>query len=210
MKTDVISIYSDLKGREEALDAADRFLSYNNISGKAAKHIRLLTEEAVCLVHGIMDGFRGDIWLESEKADDKILCRICITAQSSVTGYQEDQLLSVATSGRNEEAKGILGKIRELIRLSTQRPAAFEESNEDFDDWYYMGAPHGESRMIDDYYIGYWSLDSYRTSLENKQSEAPRMEEQDELERSIIASLADDVKIWIKRDTTKVVIEKKV
>ena len=73
-----------------------------------------------------------------------------------------------------------------------------------------MGAPHGESRMIDDYYIGYWSLDSYRTSLENKQSEAPRMEEQDELERSIIASLADDVKIWIKRDTTKVVIEKKV
>ena len=58
MKTDIITIYSDLKGREEAIDAAERFIAYNGIEGKAAMHIRLLTEEAVGMAHGIMDGFK--------------------------------------------------------------------------------------------------------------------------------------------------------
>ena len=209
MKTDIITIHSDLKGREEALETADRFIAYNGISGKQAMHIRLLTEEAVCMVHGIMDGFMGRLWLESDKENGKTVCRICVTADASVSEYQEDRLLSVSTSGKNEDAKGILGKIRELIRTSGQRPiVTFDTDTSDLDDWYYMGMPHGESRMIDDYYIGYWSLDCYRESVNQKPAGTITEDMHDELEKSIIAKLADDVKVWLRADTTKVVIEK--
>lgn len=51
----------------------------------------------------------------------------------------------------------------------------------------------------------YWSLRSYRENLPDKKSAA---EEWDELEKSIIATLADDVKVWLKSNTTEVVIEK--
>ena len=212
MKTDIITIYSDLKGREEAIDAAERFIAYNDIEGKAAMHIRLLTEEAVGMVHGIMDGFKGSLWLESEAAPKGICCRICLIAESPVSEYQEDRLLKVSTSGKNEEAKGILGKIRELIRISAQRPiASFDDDGAgELDDWYYMGAPHGETRMIDDYYVGYWSLDSYREAVNSKPAAKITEDMHDELERSIIAKLADDVKVFLKADSTKVVIEKNI
>ena len=55
MKTDVITVYSDLRGREEAMDTAERFAAYNSIKGKDAMHLRLLTEEIICMVHGILD-----------------------------------------------------------------------------------------------------------------------------------------------------------
>lgn len=211
MRSDAITIYGDLTGREEALDTAERFVSYNKLSGKDAMHLRLLTEEAICLVHGVMAGIEGKLWLESEKQDDTLICRICLTANDNVTESQENKLLSVSTSGTNENAKGILGKIRELIRISAQHHPIvnFDEVNAEdtFDDWYYMGVPHSESRMIDDYYVGYWSLDIYRKTL--KESQPQSSEQWDELEKSIISNLADDVKVWLKNDTTEVVIEKR-
>ena len=53
-----------------------------------------------------------------------------------------------------------------------------------------------------------WSLMNYRESLERENE--PDTEEWDELEKSIIAKLADDVKVWLRSDTTEVVIEKTV
>lgn len=53
-----------------------------------------------------------------------------------------------------------------------------------------------------------WSLSNYRDNLsDNRESSA---EEIDELERSIIARLADDVKVWITDETTEVVIVKRI
>lgn len=55
MKSDVIRIQSDLTGRKEAMQAAESFIRYNGFEGKNAMHIRLLTEELVSMIHGIMD-----------------------------------------------------------------------------------------------------------------------------------------------------------
>ena len=51
----------------------------------------------------------------------------------------------------------------------------------------------------------YWSLQAYRKSVSDEKAE-----EWDELEKSIIAKLADEVKVWLENDCTKVVIEKKI
>ena len=53
-----------------------------------------------------------------------------------------------------------------------------------------------------------WSLQCYRKSLSKLDEDSSR--EIEELERSIIARLSDDVKIWLTADTTEVIIEKLV
>ncbi len=54
MKTDVITIRSDLDGSDLALMTAEKFSEYHDITGKDAMHLRLLTEETVSMVHGIL------------------------------------------------------------------------------------------------------------------------------------------------------------
>lgn len=209
MKSDVIRIQSDLTGREEALQAAESFVRYNGFEGKNAMHIRLLTEELVSMVHGIMDRFVGDLWFESTKTAEGVKCCICLSAKRSADLKQEEKLLSVASSGKNENARGILGKIREVFRVSAQCSVdgVFLEQYSAANSWYNMGAHRSELPGFDSG-EAYWSLLHYRTNLPSNKADAP--EEWDELEKSIIAKLADDVKVWLKSNTTEVVIEKLV
>ena len=211
MKTDTIEIRGDLHGKETALQAAEKFISYNSFRGKDAVHIRLLTEEVICMVNGIMENFRGELTLESTPAPAGHLCRIRLTANKTVNALQENRLMSISTSGKNEAAKGILGKIREAVRISMQRSA--EEVNDSASSpaasWYAMGTYHNaqaEADYVDEYYTGYWSLNTYRDSLSQQKKEAPA--EWDELEKSVIANISDDVKVGIRSGATEVVIEK--
>ena len=88
MKTDVIRIGSDLSGRREALDEAERFAAYHHLTGRNATHLRLLTEETISMVHGILKGFEGDFWIESEKVSHGRRCRIYVAADTSVSEAQ--------------------------------------------------------------------------------------------------------------------------
>ena len=203
MKTDVISIYSDLRGRAEAMHEAERFAAYNGLTGKPAKQIRLLTEETISMVDGIVSAFRGDFWLESKKTKDGLRCRICLSANVEVSDGQEDALLGVSTSGKNEDAKGILGKIRQVFRWTIQQNTfdpAVESSP--LDVWYEMGTNHDPMMHGS---ADYWSLQQYRRSVQAKQESA---EAWDELEKSIIANLADEVKVGIRSERAQVIIEK--
>ncbi len=201
MKTDVITVTDDLQGMDAAIEAEEKFAAYYGITGKDALHLRLLTEEMISMIHGIFSDFRGKFWLESERTKKGLLCRLCLSAEKQVNKEQETHMLSVASSGKNEAARGIAGKIRELFRQSLQ------DASED--DTQYLG------RMTDAW-IGsgmtgamdsnYWSLQMYRQKVSAKKTE--QKEEWDELEKSIIAKLADEVKVWLKTDVTEIVAEK--
>ena len=207
MKTNVISIRSDLMGSDKAMHEAERFARYNDIEGKDAMHLRLLTEEAVSMVHGIVNNFQGKLWFESEEQKGCLLCRICVTANKDVDMKQEEQLLSVSTSGKNVRAKGIMGKIREMFRVSMQTSAdGVYHDQVVVDSWYKMGShadPMSYNSMAND---SYWSLQRYR---ENVQQDDSSKEEWDELEKSIIGKLADEVKVGLLSGMAEVIIEKK-
>ena len=203
MKTDVITLCGDLSGRDAAMEAAEKFAAYHEITGKSAMHLRLLTEETISMIHGIFDSFSGSFWLESEKTPDGILCRICLSAKKLANMEQEAQILSVASTGKNESAKGILGKIREMLRRSLQMPSEA--------DAHYLQQMCDTVNDVGNYGFrspdsNYWSLQIYRQKL-SEQKEAQH-EEWDELEKSIIAKLSDEVKVWLENDSTTVVIEK--
>ena len=206
MKTEVMIITDDLQGKDDILKAADKFSQYNDIKDKSALHIRLLTEEAVSMVNGIMENFKAKLWLESEKTDKGLLCRICVTAEKAVNSKQEEQILSVATTGENESARGILGKIREMFRLSVQQSTegVYQGTDPRADGWYSMGMCSGGMQSGAAMAASMWSLTAYRSNLPADSAN----ENWDELEKSIIAKVADDVKVWLKSESTEIVIEK--
>ena len=56
---------------------------------------------------------------------------------------------------------------------------------------------------------GVWTLTQYRTAVVNENENNEYSQEWDELERSIIANLADDVSVGIKGDKVEIIITKK-
>ena len=192
MKTDVITLCGDTSGHSDALREAEQFAAYHQITGKPAMHIRLLTEEAISMVHGILHDFKGSFWIEGEQTDKGFLCHICISADVAVNEEQEYELLEASRSGKNEDAKGILGMIREAFRRSMQQMAYDNNDSRAI-------AGHASMMMGNS---AVWSLAQYRVnSRKNK-------EEFSDLERSVIAKLADDVRVGIQANKATVTIDK--
>lgn len=204
MKTDIIKIDSKLNGSMQALEETEKFAVYNNISGKDSMHIRLIVEDTLSMMHGIMDDYSGLFWIESEKSDKRIFCRICISVPNAVDCDQELHLMDISSSGKNMNAKGFTGKIREFVRMTAQ-PLPKKSRNIQrplMSSWWNLGTNTSAGAVYDNS----WSLGIYRENiLANKEENT---QEWDELEKSIIAKLADEVKVWLKENTTEIIVEK--
>ena len=205
MKTDVITIHSDLKGHDLVMETEERFASYHNITGRQAMHLRLLTEETLSMANGILDDFRGNFWMEGETTKKGLLCRICLSADKLANKEQEAHILSVSTSGRNESARGVLGMIREMVRRSLQTESIEDEQFLQNMNDAFLGMENGNAGIAAPD-ANYWSLQVYRQELSAQKNSKP--EEWDELEKSIIATLADEVKVWLNSNSTDVIVEK--
>lgn len=196
MKSDVIHVTSKGVGTEEALAQADATARFKNLSKKDSMHLRLLTEEMMSLVHALTGEKEADFWLE-EDDDTFVLHLHTITVMNS---EKRSQLLSSSTSGKNVAAKGILGKLRDLLER-TMEPADGSLTNYYPSGWVYTTDPTAMSATTMDV----WSFNQYRESIKKEEEQ----EKWDELEKSIIGKLADEVKISIMGDIVDVTIYKK-
>ena len=200
MRTEKIKVDNSGQGLGSAMEEAEKFASALKLDKKSQLRLRLLTEEVISMIHGILDVFRGKFWLESEQTKKGLLCRICLLAEKQANQEQEAHFLSVSSSGKNENAKGVMARIRELFRRSLQ---CADDEDEKFllnmsDTFNSSGHTAHDTT--------YWSLQLYRQNVAEKKNE--RKEEWDELEKSIIAKLADEVRVWLKADATEIVVEK--
>ena len=194
MTTDRIRITDTSQTRNTILHETERFCQFYAITGKSAMHMRLLAEESFNIVHGIFDGFTGEFWLESTPSENGMLCRIEIAADVIVTDTQEDALRSLSTTGENMAARGVVGMIREIFRFYIQGCGNGLPQQQ----WEMMSS---SGTFCTDAYYG-WSLNQYRQNVSQTR------EHHDELERSIIAKIADEVQLRITTNRAVVTIEK--
>ena len=138
----------------------------------------------------------ADFWIE-EKDGTFSLHLHTITIMNS---EMRSQLLSSTTSGKNVAAKGILGKLRDLLER-TMEPADGSLTNYYPSGWVYTTDPTAMSATTMDV----WSFNQYRESIKKEEEQ----EKWDELEKSISGKLADEVKISIMGDIVDVTIYKK-
>ena len=199
MKTDVIKVSNQGKQAEAALEQVDKVIAYKGLTGKNALHLRLLAEEMTGLMRSVTGVSEGLFWIEDEEDEYTLHLQV----QARLTGEKRDQLLEVSSSGKNESAKGLMGRLR------------------DFFDWGSDGDLYdGVSPLMipDSYWCGTnpaldweWSMRRYEAALypQVEKNDPAAQEAWDELEKSVVKHVADDVKVFIRNGVVELVILKK-
>ena len=198
MKTDVISVSGQKKMMETAIGQADKVAAYKGLSEKDAMHLRLLTEEMMGLMQSVTGADEGEFWIEDEDGE----YRLHLLVRTLLSTEKKEQLLSVSGSGKNESAKGLLGRMREFFDWGVDDDIT---SNTLFlPDMY----EHTSSPMLD----WEWSMRQYETARSARvaKEEPGAQEAWDELEKSVVKKVADDVKVYLRRGTAEMVILKKL
>ena len=194
MKTDVVVISSKGGNMEAALEQIDKISAYKNLSPKDTICLRLLTEETMALMRAITGNVNGEFWVEDEDG----VYELHLLVRSLIDEDMREQLLSTSSSGKNEATRGFMGKFRSFFEPSCG-VLLFHSG--------FAGA--GAPQMYEDYA---WSMADYQDQL-RKYREMNRKEDQeawDELEKSVVGKIADDVKVSIRGRNVEMTIVKKL
>ena len=202
MKSDVIKLTMAGDGIEDALRAASDSAAYRGLGKKEALHLRLLTEEMLGMLRQITGGAEANFWVTSEGR----AFELHLATYPLVTGKMRRELLDASTSGKNEAARGFMGKLRDIMDRALIADDVASPSD------YYLRGLIMPANMSDP--MAYaasanmvsWSMQHYKTAVEQ---DSDAKEEWDELEKSIVANIADEVKIAITGNTVEMTVYKK-
>ena len=206
MKTEKIIVTSQGEGFDEALDATMRFADEEMMDQKSALRFRLLAEETLGMVQAITSGFKGVFWID-ENEDDEYLMHL--TAKTVMDYEKKQELINASTEKKNSAAKGFMGKIREMIENGIHSMDEAGALQVDYDG---SMVTYGSMGLCDvDSSAAYiWSLNQYRSSMKDQiDSDTGVRNAWDELEKSIVANIADDVRVSVAGDKVEMVIMKK-
>ena len=193
MKSAVIAVSSKGQGMDAALAQVDLTAMQLGLSPREALHMRLLVEEMMNMVRSIVGQLEGKFWIETE---DRAY-RLYLQMASLLDAEQRKQLISASTSGKNEAHRGIMGKIRAFFE-----PMPIEDTPA------YLAGTIVRGNTNDDLT---WSMEAYRERLLNrKDASAEAQEEWDELEKSVVSHIADNVTVSIRNYNVELMIYKKL
>lgn len=192
MKTECIVVSSKGKGMDAALAQADQTAEQMGLAPREALRMRLLVEEMMSMMRSIIGQLEGKFWIETDGG----AYRLVLQAKTLMDTEQRKQLLSASSSGKNEAHRGLMGKIRAFFEPMpiTDTPAYLLEA----------AIPGNEEGELT------WSLEAYRERLrKRKESSEGALEEWDELEKSVVSHIADNVEVSIRGYDVNVTIYRK-
>ena len=197
-----VMIYSNGEGTSEALDLTEKTAAEIGLSGKNSLRLRLLAEEMLGMVRTIAGNITAEFGLEHEGKN----CTLTLSAKSELDYQKRRELLSASTTGKNVARLGIMDKIRALFEagLYGMEESFAAQANSGFGMFGYGMLDATDAGMADAVYA--WSMQKYRTELEAGRDDEP--DAWDELEKSIIANIADEVSVGVRRDGVKLVVHK--
>ena len=202
MKTDVIAISPLGEGMAEALKEIERAAAYRGLTPKESLRLQLLGEELMGMLRTIVGEGKSSFWVEAEEK----AFSLHLMAGVRMNADLRDDLLKTATSGKNAAVKGFMGRIRDIFtQLSEPDGATMDPKEYGFS---YVDVSSFDASMgVTTHGMLYgWSMREYKSAIgEHREEEADKW---DELEKSITARLADEIKIFIRGNTVEMVIEK--
>ena len=200
MKTDVIVVSSKGSQMELALNQVDKVAAYKELAQKDALHLRLLAEEMMAMMRSITGEAQGKFWIEDQDG----VYELHLLAATRMTSTKREQLLSAATSGKNESARGLMGKLRDFFERGADEDIAAHTSPLLMPGMY----EHSSTPTLD----WEWSMNRYEDALDAqvRKNDKNAKEAWDELEKSVVAHVADDVKVNIRNQQVEMTIIKKL
>lgn len=205
MKSNICKLNEDLTCLKTVLAEVEKVTTYNGLDGKKALRLRLLAEELCGMLPGLTQNFSGRFWAENDGEDYELHVEL---KADDMNLDLRDELISVSKSGKNAAAKGIMGKIRavaETMLLAAFDPTLQSLPSGEFYDYhgYNMGFGYIDPTIaVETGYVYSWSLFNYKTAVVEKEDEYA------ELERSIVAKLADDIIVGVRGVNVEIVVKK--
>ena len=189
METKTIIVSNTGDGMNEALDLTEEFSRSLGLDTKKSSRMRLLTEETLSMVRAITGDFRASFLLEENDGTGILHLK----AKSELDYTKRQEFLSVSTRGKNIASTGIMEKLRGMIEACIY---SFGDVADYTGMMTYGGIGPADIGMSQAMYS--WSMQKYRNEINATKDENP--EAWDELEKSIIANIADDVKVGVTRE----------
>ncbi|MBQ7543942.1 MAG: hypothetical protein IJT02_03265 [Synergistaceae bacterium] len=194
-----IAIAGSTASANEALELTERIAGSIGLTGKEALRLRLLAEEMLNMVQSIAGSFSAEFWIEHEGKD----CTLHLSAKSELDYAKRRELLSVSTSGRNTARLGIMEKIRCIFEAGLygmeEGFALQSEYGPGIAEYGMLSLDAGMSRAM---YA--WSMQKYKEDVKAEEDS----DAWDELEKSIIANIADEVSVGVRRDGVELTVRK--
>ena len=203
MKSNICKLNEDLTCLKAVLAEVEKVTTYNGLEDKKALRLRLLAEELCGMLPGLIENFSGKFWAENDGDDYELHVEL---KADDMNLDLRDELISVSKSSKNAAAKGVMGKIRavaETMLLAASDPTLQTLPAGEFYDYhgYNMSFGYIEPTIaVETGYIYSWSLFNYKTAVEAKEDEYA------ELERSIVAKLADDIIVGVRGNNVEIVV----
>ena len=195
MRSNVCKIENGIKDLDAILRESEKVAQYNGLNHKQTLQLRLLCEDIDGMLPKIIGDFDGCFWIDYEDG----VCKVNMSIQfANFTSSKKKELLSLAKNKKNASVKGIAAKIGAAIEeffLDEENINAMCMLSE------YDGVTAGSS-MESPYY---WSLEKYRATANRAQQAG----DWDELEKSVIASIADDIIVGVRGLQADITIIKK-
>lgn len=190
MKSEVVTITNDPSSLESVLHVAEKVANYNKLDGPSVERLRLLSEELYKMLPELLDIGTGTFWIETEGNQFSLHAQV---EAEKFSFLDSEGLLSLSTSGKNESTKSFLKKISYMVRgmMSGAVDNMMENGN------------YGE---------GMYTVDGGHAMLPNRWSNYNAdadIDHWDELERSIIEEIADEIKVGVMGRDVNVIVEKK-
>lgn len=204
METNHVYVNGAEERIELALAEADRFSEYQNLSVRDSLRIRLLTEELLGMVRGLTGDYTAMFWIEGNTRK----CYLHLQAKTEMSNEKRAELIAASTSGKNAAAKGLGGHLRNLIEIGLQS----------FDDVAKLNTQNGEIAALYSFGMeptattfspGSWTLSRFRENLPAPEERKGTEDVWDQLEKSVLANLADDVSVGIRDKKVDITVEKK-
>lgn len=209
----VISNQIYLNSEESILEAAykkvDGCVESVNLSGKDKLRVKLLLEETIGMFEEMTGEFTALMWIE--KYDGQ--CAIRLVGNTKIDADKKYDLLSMSTTGGNALVHGFMGKVKDIIQTGILNYESVMKLKQEYNgvsvNYAGLGVysdvgmatnPTAFSGMM-------WSMIDYKNELEHGKAENEgMMAAWDELEKSIVASVADDVIVGVKDNKVQMTI----
>ena len=189
MKSDVIKICREEDNLNQILFEAQKSAEYVGLNAKQTIRVRLISEEFIGMLKELSQDFEGTFWVESEGLAFTFVAQLQINEVMDL--QTKRRFIDVSSDKKNAAAKGIMGKIRDIVENLLYPEDAMYPST-------FVSYQLETAVLFNDQ----WTLTRY------KEAQREQEEPWDELEKSIIANLADDVIVSVKGNNVEIAIVK--
>ena len=207
MVSEKFMVNSDAGRMAAARYATENFAWQAGLDRRATLRLSLLVEETLGMMKAMVDDFYGRLWFTGDDG----ACEIHLEATANMDSDRKQALLSMASSGKNAATRGFMGLLGEVISNALHNIGHAVDTA-------YGGtvvsgsviAPAGLGTP--DLYdlTPVWTLEQYKANVEKGRLSADALEQaKEDLEKSIVANLADDVIVGVKGDRIELIIAKK-